>query len=107
MAFDFVTPGLLGCPKVTAPLPASIKNESESAIVEFVDSKSSKKEKIQAPLRPGDLLVYRGCDLAHWRDEFKGVHQAQVFCHYNNKKGPYNNVNDGRPMLGVPKMNFG
>ena len=64
---------------------------------------NNKQEKIQAPLRPGDLLIYKGCELAHWRDEFKGLHQAQVFCHYNNKNGPYNNVNDGRPGLGMPK----
>ena len=35
-------------------------------------------------LKPGDMLVYRGCDLEHWREKFEGDHCAQVFLHYND-----------------------
>jgi hypothetical protein len=54
-------------------------------------------------LNPGDLLIYRGCEVDHWRDEYIGLNHAQVFLHYNDKNGDINNVNDGRPALGLPK----
>jgi len=59
--------------------------------------------KIKINLNPGDMLIYRGCDLAHWRDKFKGKSCSQVFLHYNEKNGPFKNKNvfDGRPMVGI------
>ena len=53
-------------------------------------------------LNPGDMIIYRGCELEHWREPFKGVNHAQVFLHYNEVDGKYNNLNDGRPILGLP-----
>ena len=55
-------------------------------------------------LKPGDMLVYSGCDLEHWRDAFEGQDCGQVFLHYNNKAGQFQESNafDGRPMLGLP-----
>ena len=60
---------------------------------------------VKINLKPGDMLVYRGCELEHWRDEFKGEHCSQVFLHYNNKKtkNSKKNLFDGRPHLGLPK----
>lgn len=52
-------------------------------------------------LKPGSALVYRGCDVEHWREKFKGKHHAQVFFHYNETGGKYDNVYDGRPLLGI------
>ena len=54
----------------------------------------------------GDMLVYSGCDLEHWREPFEGQTCGQVFLHYNNAYGPYasKNMFDGRPKLGVPKL---
>jgi hypothetical protein len=59
---------------------------------------------IQIDLEPGDMLVYSGCELEHWREEFKGNICAQVFLHYNNKEGLFkdNNLFDNRPLLGLP-----
>ena len=56
-------------------------------------------------LKVGDMLVYQGCDLEHWREPFKGEHCAQVFLHYNNIDGPFGTQNkfDKRPLLGIPK----
>ena len=50
------------------------------------------------------MLIYRGIDLEHYRDEFKGENCAQVFFHYNNieTKGSQLNMYDGRPHLGLP-----
>jgi len=62
------------------------------------------KKGIKVILKPGDMLVYSGCDLEHWRDEFKGQYCVQVFLHYNNKKtkGSKDNLFDKRPHLGLP-----
>ena len=62
------------------------------------------KKGIKVDLKPGDMLVYRGCDLEHWRNKFKGKECAQVFLHYNNNKtkGAKHNLFDGRPHLGLP-----
>ena len=55
----------------------------------------------------GDMLVYSGCELEHWREPLEGNTCAQVFLHYNHVNGPFAEKNrfDKRPMLGVP--NFG
>jgi hypothetical protein len=55
-------------------------------------------------LNPGDMLVYRGNMLEHWREEFKGENCGQVFLHYNNAKtkGAKENIYDRRPHLGLP-----
>ena len=29
------------------------------------------------------MLVYKGCELEHWREKFNGNICAQVFLHYN------------------------
>lgn len=43
-------------------------------------------------LHPGDLVIYRGCDLTHWREEFMcqdNDWHVQGFFHYVNVNGPY------------------
>ena len=54
----------------------------------------------------GDMLVYSGCDLEHWREKFEGNICGQVFLHYNHVNGPFadKNIFDERPMLGLPKV---
>jgi hypothetical protein len=39
-------------------------------------------------LNPGDACIYLGCESLHWREEFQGDHNAQVFLHYVDKNGP-------------------
>jgi len=64
----------------------------------------SKSKGVKVDLNPGDMLVYRGNFLEHWRDAFKGENCGQVFLHYNNKatKGSEDNKFDRRPHLGLP-----
>ena len=59
---------------------------------------------IKVDLEPGDMLIYSGCDLEHWREAFPGKDCAQVFLHYNDakKKTAKSNKFDGRPFLGLP-----
>jgi hypothetical protein len=66
--------------------------------------KSENTKGIRVDLKSGDMLVYSGCELEHWRDKFKGKECIQVFLHYNNRKTPgaKDNMFDKRPHLGLP-----
>ena len=42
------------------------------------------------PMEPGDGVIYRGCEVEHWREAFnapEGAWQTQVFLHYVDKNG--------------------
>jgi hypothetical protein len=56
-------------------------------------------------LKIGDMLIYSGCDLEHWREPFEGTICSQVFLHYNHANGPFAKTNlfDKRPILGITK----
>ncbi len=58
---------------------------------------------IPVQCKPGDMIIYRGCDLEHWRERFLGKNHAQVFLHYNDEDGEHNIKYDGRPFLGMSK----
>jgi len=66
--------------------------------------KPNAPEGTEVLLNVGDMLVYSGCELEHWRKPFEGDVCGQVFLHYNHVDGPFAEKNkfDGRPMLGVP-----
>ena len=61
---------------------------------------------IQVNLKAGDMLIYSGCELEHWREPFEGNVCSQVFLHYNHANGPYakTNLYDKRPLLGIPNF---
>jgi hypothetical protein len=57
-------------------------------------------------LMPGDLVIYRGCDLKHWREEFKSPSNdswhVQGFFHYVDQDGPFADYkNDKRQSVGL------
>ena len=60
---------------------------------------------LKVNLKPGDMLIYSGCELEHWREAFDGTDCAQVFLHYNtaSKKAKQNKF-DRRPFLGLPSQ---
>ena len=60
---------------------------------------------VEVNLKPGDMLIYSGCELEHWRKPFEGKLCGQVFLHYNHADGQFakSNLYDKRPMLGIPK----
>ena len=64
------------------------------------------KKGTKIDLEPGDMLIYSGCELEHWREPFEGDICGQVFLHYNHANGPFakTNLYDKRPLLGVPKL---
>ena len=63
--------------------------------------KNGKHKEIK--LNPSDMSIYNGCELEHWRDEFKGDICSQVFLHYNIKNDKADtNLYDNRLHLGLP-----
>ena len=60
---------------------------------------------VRIDLKPGDMIIYSGCELEHWREPFQGKLCGQVFLHYNHAEGPFakSNLYDKRPLLGIPK----
>lgn len=58
---------------------------------------------VEVELNPGDMIVYRGDLLHHWRESYRGKSHRQLFIHYVDANGKYQNFKfDGRPTLGVP-----
>ena len=57
-------------------------------------------------LNPGDAVVYKGCDVHHWRN--KMIHtrvNAQFMLHYVDKNGPFAEYQwDKRPGAGHPSV---
>ena len=79
-------------------------DSSKGGIKEGVGYVSDNTKGIKVNLKPGDMLVYSGCELEHWRNKFKGKECVQVFLHYNNRKTPgaKDNMFDKRLHLGLP-----
>jgi len=84
--------------------PIFIEPDSKKGINTVDDYIPSDSKGIKVNLNPGDMLVYRGCDLEHWRNKFEGENCGQVFLHYNDSESKLNtdNIFDGRPHLGLP-----
>jgi hypothetical protein len=63
--------------------------------------KPGNKKGKKIKLNPGDMLVYKGDKLEHWREPFTGKMCGQVFLHYVDKSLK-KFINDTRPHLGLP-----
>ena len=62
------------------------------------------EREIPVSLEVGELAVYKGCEILHWRTAFKGQWHVQVFLHYVDANGPYRDHQlDGRPEFGIQK----
>jgi len=79
-------------------------NPKMGKVVEDKGYISENTKGIKVDLKPGDMLVYRGNLLEHWREKFNGQDCVQVFLHYNNAatKGAKDNIFDKRKHLGLP-----
>lgn len=54
-------------------------------------------------LYPGDVLIYKGTEIFHWRDKFLGDKQYQLFMHFVDNAGEYaGQLYDTRPYIGLP-----
>ena len=54
--------------------------------------------------KPGDAVVYEGCNYSHWREPYDGEKCMQVFLHYVRANGKYKSfAMDGRKYFGQDK----
>lgn len=64
-------------------------------------------EENEINMEPGDIVIYRGCDLEHSRDIFLPPNNdwhVQAFLHYVDADGPYSNFKyDKRDSIGIIK----
>ena len=58
---------------------------------------------VKCMLNPGDAVVYKGCEVTHWRRKLpKGQINVQFMLHYVDKNGPYAEYKfDKRESLGL------
>ena len=84
--------------------PIYLENKKNVGVPEDGFPSKTKNKGTKIILKPGDMLVYKGMILEHWREPFIGKDCAQVFLHYNDQKskGADKNLFDGRPHLGLP-----
>lgn len=58
---------------------------------------------VKVNLKEGDMLIYNGAELEHWREAFDGQDCAQVFLHYNEDTADNRKrIFDSRPHIGLP-----
>ena len=90
------------------PLPIFIDGTGADTVIDEYKNihKPNAPKGTKVLLEVGDMLVYSGCELEHWREPFEGDVCGQVFLHYNHVNGPFAEKNrfDRRPMLGVPPI---
>jgi hypothetical protein len=75
----------------------------------FMGANKDKSNATEIKMNVGDAVLYRGCDIHHWREPYKeGKWQAQVFLHYVDQNGPHAEWKyDKRESLGLSKTEGG
>jgi hypothetical protein len=77
------------------------ENQGISSIYMLKNNGNAKKINLEI----GDLCVYRGNTVHHWRDPFVQDWYLQAFLHYVDKNGKYSHrLYDGRYALGTEKI---
>lgn len=73
----------------------------------YMGANEDKSNATEIKMNVGDAVLYRGCDIHHWREPYKeGKWQAQVFLHYVDQNGPHAEWKyDKRESLGLSKTN--
>lgn len=68
-----------------------------------------KDSPVECLLEPGDAVVYKGCEVEHWREPLRHADiNAQFMLHYVDANGPYSSYRwDNRPALGMPSKTRG
>tara|TARA_R110002096_G_scaffold113261_1_gene246297 strand:- start:84 stop:734 length:651 start_codon:yes stop_codon:yes gene_type:complete len=73
-----------------------VDSESNHHLPESKDEdgkfKSDNRDGVLLKQNSGDCIIYRGCELEHWRDPFEvseGSYQVQVFMHYIDMNGTH------------------
>lgn len=90
--------------EISATLSIAYPGDKPNPI--YFSTKEDRSDAVEILLEPGDLCMYRGCDLWHWRPPFEHEWYLQSFLHYVDAHGQYkDNIYDGRVFLGIQKGN--
>ena len=66
----------------------SVKRSAPFEVSQGLNELERNDENCQAIyLEPGDMMVYQGCNVIHWRDPFDGNFSRHTFIHFVNKNG--------------------
>lgn len=88
--------------EISATLALGIPENEKIQPIYFSENEDQSNP-VEILLSPGDLCVYRGCDLHHWRPPFTQKWYLQSFLHYVDADGPYKDcLYDTRPYLATP-----
>ena len=64
--------------------------------------KTKQDEEKCIKMEEGDVVIYKGCEVEHWRNKYNGNQQIQIFLHYVNSEGIYKEYKfDKRPFIGI------
>jgi hypothetical protein len=70
--------------------------------------KNDSDEDVKISLDPGDMIIYCGSEVEHWREKFdvpETCWHTQAFLHYVDADGPLKHLKfDGREDLGFPPL---
>lgn len=84
--------------RAACEITASITLSTSSELPWPICLESRTGEAIAIGAGPGDLVVFQGTELKHWRDQLQGERQLQLFLHYVRKAGPFSHLRfDARP----------
>ena len=86
--------------RVACAISATVNLGGDPWPIYLNTTKNLAQDGFKIDLAPGDLLMYSGDKMEHWREEFQGDISGQVFLHYNEAGSK--NKYDGRPILGLP-----
>jgi len=87
--------------EISATLTLGFEGEQWAIFMGDNENKSNAEPII---MEIGDAVLYRGMDKHHWREQFKGKWQAQVFLHYVDQNGKHAEWKyDKRESLGISK----
>ena len=79
------------------------KGEQDSWPIFLKNDNEEKSHRIC--LKPGDIMIYRGCDVEHWRDKCEMDYVIQCFFHFTDRNGSFGRRKyDGRPALALPNI---
>lgn len=85
--------------EISVTVNVASKGEISSFYTEYKDNQVE-----QHVLNPGDAVIYKGCEVHHWRSPLKTDQLVvQFMLHYVDINGPYKAFEkDTRTMLGLP-----
>jgi len=88
--------------EISGTMTLGVSPNSEIWPIHFAEPNDPVGKSVQ--IEVGDLVMYRGNELVHWREQYKGDWQVQVFFHYVDANGPNKKFAfDCRPSLNTQK----